>query len=159
MVPCPASQNSVQTRACPETAPTGCRFPLSCPPLFLPFLPFLSGIQPSANLPVCTPETDRKSAETPCSWPISIARTGHEYAAVLRLLIDGIAQRNGCAAVARRLIGRRYAAGLHNEERSFAPIRWRRWHDGRHIGRSRMPKKWRKCGDIGARFCGQNAAG
>ena len=61
---------------------------------------------------------------TPCSWLVSIARTGHEYAAVLRLLIDGNAHRNGCADVVRRLIGRRrMAAGLHNEERSFAPIR------------------------------------
>ena len=48
----------------------------------------------------------------------------YEYAAVLRLLIDGIAQRNDRADVARRLIARhRIAAGLRDEERSFAPIR------------------------------------
>ena len=107
MVPCAASQNSVQTRACPETAPTGCRFPLSCPPPFLPFLPFLPGMLPGAPKPDCTPEMDRTSAKTPCSWLVAIARKGHEYAAVLRLLNGGIAQRNGCVDVARRLICRR----------------------------------------------------
>ena len=110
MVPCAATQNSVQTRACSEIGPTGCRFPLSCPPPFLPFLPLLPGMQPGDTQPDCTPESDRTSVEAPCSWLISIARTGHEYAAVLRLLIDGIAQRTGCADVARRLIGRRRIA-------------------------------------------------
>ena len=41
-------------------------------------------MQPGDPLPDCTPEADRKCVETPCSWLVSIARTGHEYAAVLR---------------------------------------------------------------------------
>ena|GEM_PF-1877712 len=159
MVPCAAIQNSVQARACPESGPTGCRFPLSCPPPSLPFLPFLPGMQPGDPLPDCKAEADQKRVETQCSWRISIARTGHEYAAGLRLLIDGNGQRNGCTDVVRRLIGhRRIVAGLRNEERSFAPIRWWRRHDRRHIRRSRKPKNRCERGDICACFCGQSAS-
>lgn len=153
------SLTSVQTTTNSETGPTWCRFPLSCPPPSLPFLPFLPGMQPGAPLPDCTAEADRRRVETACSWRISIASPGHEYAAVLRLLIDGIAQRNGCADIIRRLIGRRrIVVGLCNEERSFAPIRrWRR-HDRRHIRRSRKRNNRCECGYIGACFCGQRAA-
>jgi hypothetical protein len=48
MVPLAAPLTSVQTTTISETGPTECRFPLSCPPPFLPFLPFRPGMQPGA---------------------------------------------------------------------------------------------------------------
>src|SRR5690606_18253847 len=84
-VPPAPPQNSVQTRACPETAAAWCRFPLSCPPPFLTFPPLRPGMQPGATLPDCTPEPARTHAGTPSSWRSPVVGPRDEHAAVSRL--------------------------------------------------------------------------
>src|SRR5690606_27051263 len=92
--------NSVHTTTISRTGPTWCHVPLSCPPPFLTFPPFLPGSQPGETLPDWTPDRPPPDAGTPCSWRSAVAGAGHDNAAGLRLRIGGIAHRNGCASVA-----------------------------------------------------------
>ena len=114
-VPHPLPETSVQTRVCPETGALGCRFPLSCPPPFLPFALLPPGSQPGVSRP------DRPAKRT---WPLPESRPSRcipstgprdEYPLGWRISPCGFLQH----------FGQRTRSGSLHEQCGVAPVWWR----------------------------------
>ena len=110
-VPHRRPENSVQTRACPETRALGCRFPLSCPPPSLPFPLLPPGSQPgvySVNRSAPAPFRYRACAHGP---PDPFAKR-HENPV-----------RRGCGFRRAPRHARRHSlVGPRHEQRRIAPV-------------------------------------